>query len=193
MKKRIAPALGAAGLQCLLAFALVLWPAVQATAQNTSEIYTATVIPSEGMPGASGRISIRIASYTSEAEKTELTQAFKKNNEDGVALLRTMSKGYVNIEGQPGRKIEAAFSRDNQNGYEIIVVSEHEASKMEQLKGAKAGDYPFAVIHLRFVARDGSFTGEVFPAVKLAVTPDGFLDVQTDSSNKIAMTNIARK
>jgi hypothetical protein len=104
-----------------------------------------------------------------------------------------MSKGYINIEGQPGRTIQATFARDWQDGRELIFVGEHMSSKLEQWRNVKPEDHPLAVIHLRF-AHDGTpVSGEIFPAVKLAITPEGFLDVQTDNSNHIGLHNIARR
>lgn len=177
----------------LLAVTLGIWPASQACAQATPEVYTATVIASEGMAGATGRMNIRIVSYTTDAEKSRLLEAFQKSSEDGLALLRTMGKGFINIEGQPGRKIEAVFSRDRQDGRELVVIGEHVASRLEQWQGVKPEDRPVAVIRLRFSSNGAPLGGEVFPAVKVAVTPDGFLDVQTDSSNKVIITDIARQ
>ncbi len=157
------------------------------------EIYTATVIASEGLAGSSGRLNIRIVSRTSESERLQLIDTFKKSTDEGMALLRSMSKGFINVEGQQGRKVQAVFSRERQDGYEIVIVSEHLASKLEKWNNVKAEDHPVAVIHLRFWNKEGKFTGEVFPAVKLSVTQDGFVDAQTDSSNKVTMINIARK
>ena len=164
-----------------------------AQAQEPPEIYTATVIASEGLVGSSGRINIRIESYSTNDERAKLRDAFKKSTDDGLALLRTMSKGFVNIEGKDGRKIQAAFSRDTSEGYEIIVICEHLASRLEQWNGVKAEDHPVAVIHLKFARTGAPVGGEVFPAVKVSLTPDGYVDVKTDSSNKISMINLARK
>ena len=171
----------------------LLWPASAARAQSAPEIYTATAIASEGLAGSTGRISVRIVAYTPDTEKTSLLAAFKKDPQAGMALLRTLSKGYINIEGQPGRKIEAVFTRARQDGRDLIVIGEHVASKLEDWQGVKAEDHPVAVIHLRLASDGTPVGGEIFPAVKLAVTPDGFLDVQTDSSNKIILINLARQ
>jgi hypothetical protein len=172
---------------------LCFWPASSASAQGGPEVYTATAIASEGLPGSTGRISIRIVSYTSDAEKNSLLEAFKKNPQEGMALLRTMSKGFINIEGKPGRKIEAVFSRPREAGRDLIVIGEHVASAFEQSRGIKTEDHLVAVIRLRLAPDGTPQSGEIFPAVKLAVTPDGFLDVQTDSSIKVFMTNLARQ
>ncbi len=168
--------------------------AVEAGAQSNPEIYTATVIASEGVVGStSGRISIRITSYTTSDENTALLNAFKKSTADGMAALRAMSKGYINVEGQPGRKIEAAYSRQRGDGYDIVVIGEHMASKLEQWQGVKPENYPVAVLHMRFASDGTPRSGEIFPAARVAVTPDNYIDVQTDNSNKVTMINIARQ
>ncbi len=176
-----------------MAMALGLGPALPARAQQAPEVYTATAIASEGLAGSTGRINLRIVAYTTEAEKSSLQQAFQKSPEAGLALLHTMSKGYINIEGTSGRKIEAVFSRERLDGRELIVIGEHVASRLEEWRGVPAEEHPVAVIHLRLGLDGRPQSGEVFPAVKLSVTPDGFVDVQTDASNKILLINIARQ
>jgi hypothetical protein len=163
-------------------------------AQDNPEVYSATLIASEGLAGGTaGRIVIRIGSQTSAAEKTTLQEAFKKNQQDGLALLRTMSKGFINVEGQPGRKIFAVFKRNREEGHELIVISEHVASKLEQWRGVKAEEHPLAVVHLRFDTFGAIKSSEVFPAVKVSVTEDGYVDVQTDNTNKITMIDLKRQ
>jgi hypothetical protein len=192
MRFRTAKLLAPLALLAAAALTLCLWPA-SAAAQASPEVYTATAIASEGLAGSTGRISIRISAYTSETEKKNLMEAFKRNPEDGMALLRSMSKGYINIEGRPGRKIEAVFAREGQRGRDLIVIGEHVASGLEEWRGTNPEEHPVAVIHLRFAPDGSPQGGEIFPAVKLAATPDGFLDVQTDSSNKVLLINLARQ
>ncbi len=177
-----------------LVCAFVLSVGIAVSAQNTPEVYTAMLIASEAVAGSgAGRVNIRIMSYTTDAERTSLKEAFQKSQADGLALLKTMSKGYINIEGTSGRKIYAAFSRHLQNGHEVVVVGEHIASKLEKWRNTDAAEHPLAVIHMAFDDGGKPVKGEVFPAVKVSVTEDGFVDVQTDSSNKVMMTDLARK
>jgi hypothetical protein len=166
-----------------------------AAGQQGAEVYNADAIASEAVPGAIyGRIVIRIASYTTPDEKAKLVEAFKKSSEDGVAAMLPMSKGYLNVEGQDGRMIHAAFQRDRSDGtHEIILVCEHKASRLEEWRGTKPADHPLAVIQLRFGTDSAPISGEIFPAVKLTITPEGFPDVKTDSSNQIKLYNIAKR
>ena len=162
--------------------------------KNCREVFTANAIPSETTVGnMGGRVVIRVVSYTSEAEKAKLVEVFKKIPTAGLALLRTMSKGYLNVEGQSGRKIEAAFVRQRQDGTELILIGEHMLTKLEQSRGVKVEDHPLAVIHLRFSSDGKPVSGEAFPAVKLTITEDGFPDVKTDDSNHITLINVARR
>jgi len=165
-----------------------------ASAQQGEEAYSAMLIASEGLAGqTAGRIVIRITSHTTADEKTGLKSAFQKSQDDGLNLLRTMSKGFINVEGQQGRKIMAVFSRDLKDGHELVIVGEHVVSKLEKLRNVKPEDHPLAVIHLRFDSGGDPVNGEVFPAVKVSVTPDGFVDVQTDNANKIMMYELKRR
>ena len=106
-------------------------------------IYTATVIPTVGQSGGSANIRIQVISYTTDAERGQLKEAFSKEGSDnGLVLLRTMSKGYINIIGQSGRKIMAAFSLDNPNGKRLILITEHVLSEYEKTQNIRAEDYP---------------------------------------------------
>lgn len=193
MKFQTAKLLGPAALLGAAALVLCLWPASPAGAQGGPEVYTATAIASEGLSGSTGRITLRITAYTTAAEKKSLLEAFQRNPEDGLALLRSMSKGYINIEGRPGRKIEAVFTRPRQEGRDLIIIGEHVASGLEQWRGVNPEQHPVAVVHLRFAADGTPLGGEIFPAAKVAVTPDGFVDVETDASNKVILFNLARQ
>jgi len=93
-------------------------------------VYTATVIPTVAQSGGSANIRIQVISYTTDAERAQLKEAFSKEGSDnGLVLLRTMSKGYINVIGQSGRKIMAAFSLDNPNGKRLIFITEHVLSE----------------------------------------------------------------
>lgn len=182
-------------LRLLAIFTILAVSAGIVLAQQAAEVYTANAIAAEAVPGAIyGRIVIRVVSYTTPDEKAKLVEAFKKSSEDGVAAMLPMSTGYLNVEGQDGRKIHAAFQRDRSDGtHEIILVCEHKASRLEEWRGTKPEDHPLAVIQLRF-GTDGKATyGEIFPAVKLTITPEGFPDVKTDNSNQIKLYDIARR
>jgi hypothetical protein len=194
MGKQTARTLGTFASLTALFIALYCLTAVTASAQDAADVYTANAVATEGATGdIGGRLVIRIVSYTTAPEKTSLVDAFKKDPAEGLTILRTMSKGYINVEGRSGRKVNAAFVRDRQDGREIILIGEHVASKLEQSRGVKAEDHPLVVMHLRFGTDGKPISGEVFPAVKLTITPDGFLDVKTDSSNRIMLINIARR
>src|SRR5262249_44655231 len=94
-------------------------------------------IPSEGRAGASGRVVMRISSYTTEDERQQLLRAFRKSDQNGLALLRMMNKGYVNIEGQAGRRLHAALVKESHGERRLILVAEHVLSKLEKERGAK--------------------------------------------------------
>ena len=176
-------------------FVIVTLCAGISRAQQAAEVYTANAIASEAVPGAIyGRIVMRVASYTTPDEKAKLVEAFKKSSEDGVTAMLPMSTGYLNVEGQDGRKIHAAFRRDRSDGtHEIILVCEHKASRLEEWRGTKPADHPLAIIQLRFGTDGTPVYGEIFPAVKLTITPEGFPDVKTDNSNQIKLYDIAKR
>lgn len=175
---------------------LVLPPSARPQVQT--EDYSATVIPTEGLSGATTRVLIRITSYTSEAEKKQLREAFSKEKPDeGLALLKTMSRGRITPEGQPGRKINAAFSREGKDGRRLIliterVLSEYERSAYQQEERARAAAFPLTIIRIQFDKEGKPTSGEVFPGVKVSVAEDGLVDVETQAKNPAQMINILR-
>jgi len=174
-----------------VAVALLLW-AWPADAQQGT-IYTATVIPAIAQSGGSANIRIQIASYTTDAEKAQLKEAFSSGGSDkGVALLRTMAKGYINVAGQSGRKILAAFILESRNGKRLILISEHVLSEYEKTQNIRAEDYPLTILNIQFDAMGKPQSGEVYPAARLSVTKDGFVDMATQTPNTATLIDIAR-
>jgi hypothetical protein len=136
------------------------------------------------LSGGSAQVRIQITAYTSDAERKQLKEAFSKEGSDkGLEMLRTMTKGYINIAGQSGRKIMAAFTVDRQEGKRLVLVTEHVLSAYEKQQGAHAEDYPLTIIHIQFDTMGHPTSGEVYPATRLSVTKDGFVDVDTQATN----------
>jgi hypothetical protein len=163
------------------------------TIAQQGAIYTATAIPAVAQSGGSTKIRIQIVSYTTEAERAELKEAFSKDDSDkGAALLRTMSKGYINIAGQSGRKILAAVTLDIPNGKRLILITEHVLSEYEKTQNIHAEDYPLTILRIQFDAMGKAQSGEVCPAAKLSVTKDGFLDLATQSPDTATLIDIVR-
>src|SRR5215470_8535113 len=178
-------------LACAL-FALMFALSHSSVAQQGT-IYSATVIPAIAQSGGSTTVRIQITSWTTEAERAQLKQVFAKDGpEKGIALLRLMAKGYINLGGQPGRKIFAAFSLDSPNGKRIIVVTEHILSEYEKTQNVRAEDYPLTIGKIQFDAMGHPQSGQVYPAARVNVTPDGFVDVETQTPNTATLIDITR-
>ena len=156
-------------------------------------VYTATVIPAIAQSGGSTTIRLQITAWTTDAEKAQLKQVFAQDGPDkGMALLRSMSKGYVNVAGQGGRKIYAAYAQDSPDGKRIILVTEHVLSEYEKTQNVRASDYPLSIAKIQFDASGHPQSGNIYPAVKVSVTPDGFVDIDTQTPNTATMIDIAR-
>jgi len=178
-------------LACAL-FVLMFGLAYSSIAQQGT-VYTATVIPAVAQSGGSTTVRISIASWTSESERAQLKQVFAKDGQEkGMALLRSMSKGFINVAGQSGRKIFAAFTLDSPNGKRIIIVTEHILSDYEKTQNVRAEDYPLTIAKIQFDTMGHPQSGQVYPAARVSVTPDGFVDVDTQTPNTATMIDIAR-
>jgi|SRR6516162_2442181 hypothetical protein len=174
-----------------IVFALAL-TCIRAAAQQGT-VYTATVIPAVARSGGSTTVRIEIASWTTDAERAELKRAFAESGpEKGLALLRSAVKGHIIVAGQPGRKIFAAFTLDSPNGKRMILVTEHVLSEYEKTQNTRAEDYPLTIAKIQFDAMGHPQSGEVYPAARVSVTPDGFVDVDTQTTNTATLIDIAR-
>jgi len=178
-------------LACAL-FALMFALTYSSVAQQGT-VYTATVIPAVARSGGSTTVRIQITSWTTDLERAQLKQVFAKDgNDKGMAVLRSMAKGHINVAGQSGRKIFAAFTLDSPNGKRIIIVTEHILSEYEKTENIRAEDYPLTIAKIQFDAMGHPQSGEVYPAARVTVTPDGFVDVSTQTPNTATMIDIAR-
>jgi hypothetical protein len=164
---------------------------VAAAQQGT--VYTATVIPAVAQSGGTTKVRIQISSWTTAAERTELKQAFANGQEKGIAFLRSMTKGYINIGGQSGRKIFAAFTIESPNGKRLVIVTEHVLSQYEKTQKVHAEDYPLTFTKIQFDAMGHPESGQVYPAARVSVTADGFVDVATQDQNIATMIDIVRE
>jgi hypothetical protein len=173
-------------------FAIALFLAYPATSQQGA-VYTATVIPAIAQSGGSTTVRIQITAWTTDAERAQLKQVFAKDGPDkGMVLLRSMSKGYINVAGQSGRKIFAAFSLDSPNGKRIIIVTEHVLSEYEKTQNVQVADYPLTIAKIQFDTTGKPQTGQAYPAAKVSVTSDGFVDVETQTPNTATLIEISR-
>jgi hypothetical protein len=180
--------LGCTGLAALIVFAFAA-----AAVATDGATYTATVIPAAALSGGSVQVRMQITDYTSEAEQKQLKDVFSKEGPDkGLEVLRSMTKGYINIAGQTGRKIMAAFTSDSAAGKRLILITEHVLSAYEKQQGARAEEYPLTIIHIQFDSMGHPKSGEVYPAARLSVTKDGFVDVDTQSTMTATLTEITR-
>ena len=179
-------------LRFLAVLSLAIFITYTAAAQQGT-VYTATVIPAIGQSGGSTTVRIQITAWTSDAEKSQLKQVFAQDGPDkGMALLRSMSKGYINVAGQGGRKIYAACIQDSPDGKRIVLVTEHVLSEYEKTQNVRATDYPLTIAKIQFNAMGYPQSGNVYPAVKVAVTRDSFVDIETQTPNTATLIDIAR-
>jgi hypothetical protein len=178
---------------CAAIAALILFTFASVASTTDGATYTATVIPAVALSGGSVQVRIQITAYTSDAERKQLKDVFSKEGSDkGLEMLRTMTKGYINIAGQAGRKIMAAFTLDRQEGKRLILITEHVLSAYEKQQGERAEDYPLTIIHIQFDTMGHPKSGEVYPAARLSVTKDGFVDVNTQATNTATLIDIIR-
>ena len=174
-------------LVLLVASAIVL-------AQDNPVVFTGTAIASQGTSQSmSARVNIRVVSYTPTAERQKLVNTMQKDRDAAFAMLRNSARGYINIEGHPGRTIEAAWWLEGSDGRRLVLIAEHQLSDLEKQRGEKQEDYPLAVVHVDTDFSGVPVTGEFFPAVQLTVTGAGFLDVQTNDMNKVVLIDLKRQ
>ena len=148
-------------IRFLAVLSLAIFVTYTAVAQQGT-VYTATVIPAIAQSGGSTTVRTQITALTTDAEKSQLNQVFAQNGPDkGMALLRSMSKGYINAAGQGVRKIYAAYTQDSPDGKCIILVTEHVLSEYEKTQNVRATDYPLTIAKIQFDAVGHPQAGKV--------------------------------
>jgi len=177
--------------RALRLFSLVFFVALASAAQQMT-VYTAKVIPAISHSGGTTTVRIQIASWTTDAERAQIKEAFANGQEKGIAFLRSMAKGYISVAGQAGRKIFAAFMLESPNGKRLVIVTEHVLSEYEKTQNARVEDYPLTIVKIQFDPKGHPESGQVYPATKVSVTADGFVDVQTQDQNTATMIDIIR-
>ncbi|ABF39712.1 hypothetical protein Acid345_0707 [Candidatus Koribacter versatilis Ellin345] len=159
------------------------------------QVYTATVIAAEAASGGgSGTIEIRLNGLTSDADKAAMLSALKQNPDTGMKLIQAGDKGVVKVQGQPNRKIYAAFLRKRDDGTQVLsLVGEHLASVLEKWLKDQTQTYPFAVLEMKLAADGTPLGGVIFPSVTVAQSQDGYLEVHDGGTNRVLMTETKKK
>jgi hypothetical protein len=167
---------------------------VTGAAQSTNETFTATASVTSPAGTASTPVTVSIARFVTDAERTAIVTAVQANDQAATrkALEQADDIGYIDV-GSRRTPIKYAYARPTGHGRLITVVTARPVAYVGASEpGAKPkGDYDLALALLVLDEHDTG-DGEFSPAVTLRMDDQGAI-VTTDYSHEvIRLTGISK-
>jgi hypothetical protein len=172
----------------------VLALCVPATAKGLKEVYTGTVIDTNGFRRTgTAFITITIDQYTTDDEARQLAEAYSSDRQDGLLkAMRKMKKGTVQIEGNLGYRIHAARQITTDKGPVLLIAFERPISWLEARSASSSLDYPFGVIELK-LDENGKGEGSLYAAAKIKINEENEVKVEGYEFNPARLLNVRRR
>lgn len=173
-----------------LAAASILSLTVSATAE---EIYTATLIASDGMGGdRKADLRLTIKQRTTDEESAELQKILEEEGSDALfAKLRTWDKGLAEIRGSASQKILHVRVFPGENGSRVIIVTEGQLYMPDRSQDPRLAN-ALGFIQLDVNTRGGG-EGLAAAVEGVSVTDEGVLQLVTEGRARIRLENVARE
>lgn len=168
--------------------------AMPVTAKGTKEVYTGTVIDTNGFRrSGTAFITITIDQFTTDEEAAQLAEAYSSDRQDGLLkAMRKMKKGMVQIQGNLGYRIRAARRIMSEDGPSLLVAFERPISWLEARSASSSLDYPFAVIEIKFDDK-GKGEGTLHAAAKIKIKEDNEVKVEGYEFNPARLLNVRKR
>jgi hypothetical protein len=176
----------------LVAFALLLSPAVAKEKKKPAEQLTGTLV-SMNAPGAMGsRVQIWIEAYTDDATAEGLIKTLSEQGQRALLdKVTDLHVGTIKVGTNNGYPISVARQRVASDGSRTVVLATSRPFVgFAPNAGAKMDDYPFGLIELKLAA-DGTGEGTLVAAAQLAFDPaTKDLSVKTYAVQPSRLTNV---
>ena len=160
---------------------------------TAEEIYTATLIASDGM-GADRKADLKltIKQRTTDEESAELQKILEEEGSDALfAKLRTWDKGLAEIRGSASQKILHVRVFPGENGSRVIIVTEGQLYMPDRSQDPRLAN-ALGFIQLDVGTR-GRGEGIAAPIEGVSVTDEGVLQLVTEGRARIRLENVARE
>jgi hypothetical protein len=185
------PGLGAAAALILISvFALYSAPGLAQT-RGEPEQFTASYIDIN--TGRTGPVQISVTRWSTQAERTTLTQALFKDGQDALLdKLRDMrSVGRIFTPGSIGYDLRYAEERKlPDGGREIILATDRPMSFWEIVNKPTSSQYPFTWVQFQ-MRPDGTGEGKLAVAARIVgEKADNLIEVEDFAISPVRLTNI---
>jgi hypothetical protein len=183
----------------ILAFSLGLatiltTPATNAQTMGEREEFDANAIVSNNLGSGAGRVIMRVTRWSTEAERTKLTNALLKggNNELLDALQDQKSVGTIKTPDSLGYDLRYAHQEPSaEGGRRIVLATDRPIGFWEARNQPRTMDYPFTVIQME-IDKNGEGKGTLSYATKITARGNT-IELENFASSPAMLTEIRAK
>jgi hypothetical protein len=121
--------------------------------------------------GRLGTVQIMIDSFSTDAEREELIQAFQSGGHKGLydAVEGMKSRGRIRVPGGLGYDINYVKEFQTPNGRMLRIVANRPIRMGEAMGNTRSMDYSLSVAEITFPAGGGKGEGVLIPAAEIKV------------------------
>lgn len=159
----------------LLGTAIVAAPLVLAAPAAAQEFtrLEGWLAPSVSYPVGGSFLTLRLTGATAESELASYSALARKKGERALYnRLGDEDLGRLSIDGSLGRPIAIVQETRDEGLRRLLIVVERQLSNREIFGSTRSSRYPYLVVDAT-VDADGVGVGELHPAARLEVSPDG--------------------
>jgi hypothetical protein len=129
--------------------------------------------PSVNYPESGSFLTLRLTGATAESELASYSALARKKGERALYdRLSDEDLGRLSIDGSLGRPIAIVQETRDEGLRRLLIVVERQLSNREIFASARSARYPYLIVDATLDA-DGVGYGELHPAARLEVSPDG--------------------
>jgi hypothetical protein len=175
--------------------AILLGLATGLAAQTTGqpEEFNAIAIMNNNLGSGSDRVIMRVARWSTEAERTRLTDALKKSNDEALEVLRELRPvGTIRTPDSLGYDLRyAAQEPTDEGGRRVVLATDRPIGFWEARNQPRTIDYPFTFIQMEM---DRNREGKGTLSLMTKVLPRGNLIVlENFASAPVMLTQVRSK
>jgi len=155
------------------------------------EEFNAVAIMSNNLGSGSDRVIMRVERWSTQAERTRLTEALKKGNDQALDVLRELRPvGTIRTPDSLGYDLRyAAQEPAEEGGRRVVIATDRPISFWEARNQPRTIDYPFTFIQMQ-LEKSGEGKGTLSLMTK--VIPRGNTIILEDFATAPVMLNDVR-
>lgn len=155
------------------------------------EEFNAIAIVNNNLGSGAGQVLMRVTRWSSEAERTSLTQALLQHGPDELLkqLMKAKPVGTIRTPDSLAYDLRYAHQQPGEDGgRDIILSTDRPIGFWEARNQPRTIDYPFTVIQMH-INRDGEGKGTLSYATKIRVVKDG-IELENFATSPVMLTQV---